>query len=120
MKISNKGISLIKEFESLELFAYKCPAGVWTLGFGTTIKPNGRPVTAFQKCTLEQADEYLSHSLRLFEKDVNYLTKGLINQNQFDALVSFCYNLGSNSLHKSTLLKKLLINPMMSLFIVSL
>lgn len=82
--------------------AYKCPAGVWTIGYGHT-------ATAKQGMTITQAKavELLKNDLARFEAGVNTYVKVPINQNQFDALVSFSYNVGSGALKTSTLLKKL-------------
>ncbi|MFK5596847.1 lysozyme [Methylobacterium sp. HMF5984] len=101
MRTSTTGIDLIKSFEHMELTAYKCPAGVWTLGYGTTsgIKPG-------MTCTEAQAIEMFKKDLIKFENGVNQLVKVALNQNQFDALVSFAYNCGEHALGGSTLLKK--------------
>ena len=91
MKISNKGIDLIKEFEGCRLEAYKDPAGVPTIGYGHT-----SGVQMGQKITLEQAEEYLREDIERFENHVmRYNGTYRWNQNQFDALVSFAFNLGS-------------------------
>lgn len=105
MKTSHKGIDLIKEFEGLRLKAYKCPGGVWTIGYGHTagVKP-GMVISE------AQAEEYLKADLIAFEKYLNSL--GLaINQNQFDALISFIYNVGTGNFSRSTLLRKVRANP---------
>ena len=105
MKTSPKGISLIKEFEGLRLKAYKCPGGVWTIGYGHTagVKP-GIVITK------AQAEEYLKADLIAFERYLNGLGLAL-NQNQFDALVSFIYNVGTGNFSNSTLLRKVRANP---------
>lgn len=102
MKISQKGIEVIKKFEGCKLEAYKCPAGVWTIGYGTT-----KGVTDGMKITKEKAEELLKLDIDKFEKTVLKLVKVDLNQSQFDALVSFTYNLGEGNLSKSTLLKML-------------
>jgi GH24 family phage-related lysozyme (muramidase) len=108
MKTSYKGIALIKEFEGLKLDAYQCSAGVWTIGFGTTKYPNGEKVKNGDKLSgLKQANDYLHHDLIQYEQAVDRLVQVPLTQNQYDALVSFVYNLGAGSLAKSTLLKKL-------------
>ena len=106
MIITNEGINLIKEFEGLELKAYLCPAGVWTIGYGHT-----KGVKKGQVITQLEADNFLKEDLISFEKGVTRLIKSNINQNQFDALVSFAFNLGLANLKKSTLLKKVNSNP---------
>jgi len=112
MKTSQKGISLIKEFESFRAKPYLCPARVATVGYGTTVYPSGKRVTMLDPCVTEsKASEYLQHDVESFEQTVSVLVKSQINQDQFDALVSFTYNLGGNNLKKSTLLKKINANP---------
>lgn len=110
MKTSTKGIDLIKRFEGLKLQSYLCPAKVWTIGFGTT-KINGKPVTANMTISKDQAEQYLINDLIIFEIGVNSIFKTTtLNQNQFDALVSFAYNLGVTALLNSTLTKKIKVN----------
>jgi len=94
MKTSNRGIELIKSFESCHLTAYKCPSGVWTIGWGHTAG-----VKQGQVITQAQADEFLKTDLVKYEGYV--VSSGLsLNQNQFDALVSFTYNCGQGNLKK--------------------
>ena len=81
--------------------------GVWTIGIGTTVYPNGTKVKKGDSCTLDQAKSYFSHDLKRFEASVNNLVKVPLSQNQFDALVSLVYNIGSGNFASSTLLKKL-------------
>ena len=107
MKTSNVGISLIQEFEDLRLNAYDDGVGIWTIGYGTIKYPNGVRVKKGDVCTKEQALEYFKHDLKEFEETVNNKVKVPINQNQFDALVSLSYNIGSGAFSNSTLLKKL-------------
>ena len=105
MKTSPKGIALIKEFEGLRLKAYLCPGGVWTIGYGHTagVKP-GMVISE------AQAEEYLKADLISFERYLNGLGLAL-NQNQFDALISFIYNVGTGNFSSSTLLRKVRANP---------
>ena len=107
MSVSNKGVDLICEFEGKRLAAYDDGVGVWTIGFGTIKYPNGVRVKKGDTCTLEQAKEYMRHDLIEFEHTVNRSVKVQLNQNQFDALVSLAYNIGSNAFKSSTLVKKL-------------
>lgn len=102
MRTSQKGIDLIKKFEGCRLEAYRCPAGIWTIGYGHT-----KGVKEGQKITQEQAEELLRDDLRVYEQAVESCVKVPINQNQFDALVSFCYNCGGEALRTSTLLRLL-------------
>lgn len=105
MNISNTGINLIKSFEGCYLEAYRCPAGVWTIGWGTTEPVNGVKPHAGMKITQKQADDLLINHLKSYEASVNKL--GLeLNQNQFDALVSICYNCGAG-IFKGNLLNAL-------------
>ncbi len=90
MKISTTGLNLIKSFEGCRLTAYKCPAGIWTIGYGHTGN-----VKFGQKITQAKADAYLKSDLAKFEKHVASYKKYNWNQNEFDALVSFAYNVGS-------------------------
>ncbi|WP_019099941.1 lysozyme [Chromobacterium haemolyticum] len=103
MKTSDAGIALVKSFEGLKLIAYKCPAGVWTIGYGHT----GPDVTPGQVITQAQADALLARDLERFEAGVARLVKVPMTQNQFDALVCFSYNLGLGALQGSTLLRLL-------------
>ena len=107
MSVSNKGVDLICEFEGKRLVAYDDGVGVWTIGFGTIKYPSGNRVKKGDTCTLEQAKEYMRHDLIEFEHTVNSSVKVPLNQNQFDALVSLAYNIGSNAFKSSTLVKKL-------------
>lgn len=111
-KASQKGLDLIKRFEGLELKPYKCPAGIPTIGYGNTYYPSGSKVKLTDPAiTKEKAEELLKFLLGSYEKDVDSFCRDDINQNQFDALVSFAYNCGPRSLKSSTLLKKVNTNP---------
>ena len=111
-KISNKGIELIKKFEGFRSKPYKCPAGVPTIGYGATFYEDGTKVKLTDNpITEEKATELLKNMLSIFEKYVDSYCVDTINQNQFDALVSFCYNVGQGNLKSSTLLKKVNKNP---------
>ena len=103
MKVNFVGKDLIKKYEGCKLEAYKCPAGIWTIGYGHT----GQDVFEGKTITQQEADSLLSKDLTRFEKFLNRIIKVPINQNQFNALASFTYNLGMGALQNSTLLKKL-------------
>ncbi|MCC6371160.1 MAG: lysozyme [Bacteroidia bacterium] len=110
-KSSANCADLIKHFEGLFLKAYLCPAKVWTIGYGTTIYPSGAKVKQGDVCTADQAIDFLRHDLIYFEKMVDAYTRDDVSQQQFDALTSFCYNLGPANLKSSTLLKVINANP---------
>jgi lysozyme len=95
MKISTAGIEFIKKFEGLCLQAYLCPAGVWTIGYGST-QIAGRGVTRKDVISNEVAEILLKNDLMRFEKIVNERINVTLNQNQFDALVSHTYNTGGS------------------------
>lgn len=99
---SQNGIDLIKSFEGCRLTAYQDSVGVWTIGYGHTYG-----VYAEMTITEQQAEDYLRADLGTSESAVNRLITCAINQNQFDALVSFAFNLGLGNFTSSTLLKKL-------------
>ncbi|MEK5055854.1 glycoside hydrolase family protein [Niallia sp. FSL K6-0212] len=105
MKLSNTGLSLIKSFEGVRLTAYKAvqTEKYWTIGYGHY----GPDVKQNMKITQAQADAYLKSDVARFEKAVNENVKVPLNQNQFDALVSFTYNCGEGALQRSTLLELL-------------
>jgi lysozyme len=109
MQISKKGLDLIRSFEGYlrklpdgSCIAYRCPAGVWTLGWGCT-----EGVKEGMRWTKAEAEEALRREIAKHEAAVARLVTVDINQNQRDALISFSYNVGSSALSKSTLLKKL-------------
>ena len=103
MNISQNGINLIKNFEGLRLEAYQCSSGVWTIGYGHT----GADVYKGRKITQTEAETLLKQDLTVHCNNVSKLVKVSLNQNQFDALVSFEFNAGYGNLSTSTLLKLL-------------
>jgi lysozyme len=111
-KTSKQGIGLIKSFEGLKLKPYLCSAGVPTIGYGSTRYNNGVKVTLKDTpITEEKALVLLEDTLKQYELAVDAFCVDTINQNQFDALVSFAYNCGVGNLKSSTLLKKVNVNP---------
>ena len=102
MKISKEGIALIKKFEGIELQAYQDSVGVWTIGYGHT-----KGVKEGDNISLKKAEEMLEEELVEYEGYINDMVKVRLEQNQFDALVAWVYNLGPTNLGKSTLLKVL-------------
>ena len=102
MNISKEGIALIKNFEGCELTAYKCAAGVWTIGYGHT-----KDVKENDVITKEEADALLEKELEEYTNYVNNAVTQPLNQNQIDSMVSWTYNLGPSNLKSSTALKLL-------------
>jgi lysozyme len=102
MKISQEGLALIKKFEGCELKAYHCAAGVPTIGYGST-----HGVTMDMQITQEEADELLMDDVSKFEEAVAKAVKVPLEQNQYDALVSWTFNLGPSNLSSSTMLRVL-------------
>tara|TARA_R100001440_G_scaffold42428_1_gene62152 strand:+ start:75 stop:512 length:438 start_codon:yes stop_codon:yes gene_type:complete len=102
MNISKEGLSLIKKFEGCELEAYLCPAGVWTIGYGHT-----KDVKEGDKINKEEADYLLQEEMIEYESYINDFVEVPLEQNQFDALCSWVYNLGPTNLKNSTMLRVL-------------
>ena len=102
MKISEEGKALIKKFEGCKLEAYKCPAGVWSIGFGFT-----KDVKEGDTWSQDHAEHMLDVELEEYEDYINDLVDVPLEQHQFDALVAWVYNLGAGNLISSTLLIKL-------------
>lgn len=107
MQTSEKGIALIKQFEGCKLTAYQDSVGVWTIGYGWTQPVDGKPIRSGMTIKQETAERLLKTGLVSYESDLSRLVKVGLTQGQFDALVSFTYNLGALSLSTSTLLRKL-------------
>ena len=107
MKTGERGLKLIKEFEGCKLKAYQCPAGVWTIGIGSTHYGDGTPVTKNRTLPNEGAAiALLAATIGQYEKAVN-ATGVELTQNEYDALVSLTYNIGAGNFLKSTLVKML-------------
>ena len=102
LKTSQEGISLIKSFEGCELTAYRCSADVPTIGYGHTAG-----VSDGDTCTQEEAETMLADDLVEFEDYVKNYVESKLQQNEFDALVAWTYNLGPANLKESTMLKEL-------------
>ncbi|MDR7933855.1 lysozyme [Salmonella enterica subsp. enterica serovar Gatineau] len=102
MKTSDNGRAFIRAREGVKLAAYQDGGGVWTIGYGHT-----RGVKQGQVINHEQADEFLNNDLRQVESCISERVTVALNQNQFDALVSFVFNVGRQAFSDSTLLKKL-------------
>lgn len=111
-KTGAAGIALIKQFEGFVGKPYLCPANVPTIGYGATFYPGGKKVTMQDPPITESVGhDLLINMLGRFEKAVDSSCRDDLTQNQFDALVSFTYNLGEGNLKSSTLLKKVNANP---------
>ena len=110
MILSNNGLEFIKEQEGVKLNAYQDSIGKWTIFVGL-IEVNGVPVKKGDIITMEQGDKELNKQLLNYVGCVNTSVTTTITQNQFDALVSFTFNLGCGALKSSTLLKKVNANP---------
>ena len=106
MNVSQRGIDLIKRYEGFISHAYLCPAGVISIGWGHT----GPDVTKDMVITEKEAEQLLKQDLKVFESKLNYSLENdhiVLNQNQFDACISFIFNLGFSAFIFSTLYKKL-------------
>lgn len=102
MRTSERGKELIKSFEGFRLQSYQCLAGIWTIGYGHT-----RNVSRGDVMTRETAEHYFNESILQKEQIVKKLVTVSLNQQQFDALVSFVFNLGEGNFRRSTLLQKI-------------
>jgi lysozyme len=107
MQMSPEGMNaLLKKFEGCKLTAYRCPAGICTIGYGHTSAAGNPEVTDGMTIKQSEADEILKRDLVKYEKDVAEMVKQPLSQHQFDVLVDFAYNAGVGALKSSTLLKK--------------
>jgi len=108
MKTSPNGIDLIKRFEGFSSKPYLCPANVWTIGYGATRLLDGSAVTKdTPSVTYEQGTKLLELQVEQFERAIDAAVHVALNQNQYDALVSLCYNIGIGNFSRSTLVKLL-------------
>ena len=108
MNINKAGLEIIKSFEGWSSDPYLCPANRWTIAYGSTWDINGHPVTAdHPSITKEQGEALLRQEVHHIEGAIRRLIKYVLNENQFSSLVSFCYNVGSGNLQKSSLRMKL-------------
>lgn len=107
MKVSSKGLELIKEFEGFSSVAYLCSAKKATIGYGNTFWEDGTPVKIGDQISKERAETLLKHVVNNFSVAVEVDIKIEVTQNQFDALVSLAYNIGLGAFKNSTLLRQL-------------
>ena len=102
-EINEEGLGIIKTYEGLELERYKCPGGVWTIGYGNTSN-----AMKFRKITKEQAEDFLQEDLHEVYRYLSLITRNIpLNGNQWSALVSFVFNIGIGAFINSTMLRKL-------------
>jgi lysozyme len=111
MKLNDKGVDLMHEFEGLRLDAYLCPANIPTIGWGNTYYESGRKVKIGETITKQRADALFLWVANSFATQVKSMLKVQLNENQFSALVSFAYNVGNANLRSSTLLRLVNANP---------
>jgi lysozyme len=107
----NRGIAIIRKYEGLKLRAYICPAGLNTIGYGSTFYENGTKVNPGDVITMDRADKLLHFQVKLFADEVRRTVKSNLNDNQLGALVSFCFNVGGAAFSRSTLARKANANP---------
>ena len=111
-RTTDTGIMLIKAFEGRALYAYRCPAGVWTIGYGHTSAAGDPPVTAGMTITAQEADAILSNDIDLFEDGVAKLLRparvNRVEPHEFDAMVSLAFNVGLGAFARSTVLARYL------------
>jgi lysozyme len=111
MKVNSEGYALIKKFEGCRLKAYKCPANVWTIGFGNTFYENGMKVKEGDVITQQRAEELAKFIIDQFAVTIEPFIQKPLNDNQFSACVSLAYNIGTSGFKRSSVFKKLNINP---------
>lgn len=111
MRVSQQGIDQIKSHEGLRLKAYQDQVWVWTIGYGNTFYQNGYKVKKGDIITKDEAERLIMDVVDSFASEMEKYIKVDLNQNQFDALVSFAYNVGVVGFSKSTLLKLVNKNP---------
>ena len=114
--MTEKGKDLIREFEGCKLVAYKCPAGVWTIGYGSTFYEDGTPVKEGDKIDIYTANQLFDNVLTKFEKQVRLLLGDTLlvslPAEAIDSLISISYNIGTGAFAKSTLLKRIKTNKL--------
>jgi len=111
MQLGQNGINLIKHFESCKLSAYLDSVFIPTIGWGNTQYENGVKVKLYDEITQQRADMLFNNVVQHFVDNVTAYVKQPINQNQFDALVCLCYNIGPGNFYSSSVLRKININP---------
>ena len=111
MEVNKAGKDLIKRVEGCKLRAYKCPAGLWTIGYGNTFYEDGTKVKQGDVITQQRAEQLFNLIVDDFAQKVDALVKSNVSENNFSALVSFTFNVGIGNFQRSTLLRKVNANP---------
>jgi lysozyme len=111
MKVNAEGYALIKKFEGCRLKAYLCPANVWTIGYGNTFYENGMKVKEGDVITQQRAEELAKFIIDQFAVTIEPFILKPLTDNQFSACVSLAYNIGTSGFKRSSVFKKLNINP---------
>jgi lysozyme len=111
MKVNAEGYALIKKFEGCRLKAYKCPANVWTIGYGNTFYEDGMKVKEGDVITQQRAEEMAKFIIDQFAVSIAPFIQKTLTDNQFSACVSLAYNIGTSGFKRSSVFKKLNINP---------
>jgi lysozyme len=111
MKVNAEGYALIKKFEGCRLKAYLCPANVWTIGYGNTFYENGMKVKEGDVITQQRAEELAKFIIDQFAVTIEPFIQKPLTDNQFSACVSLAYNIGTSGFKRSSVFKKLNINP---------
>jgi lysozyme len=112
MKVNAEGYALIKKFEGCRLKAYLCPANVWTIGYGNTFYENGMKVKEGDVITQQRAEELAKFIIDQFAVTIEPFILKPLNDNQFSACVSLAYNIGTAGFKKSSVFRKLNVNPL--------
>ena len=107
MRISQKGLDLLKHYEGCKLKAYQDSKGIWTIGYGNTYYPDSKRVQPNHEISKQYAEELLDITLHKFELAVSGALRVKINQTQFDALICLCYNIGISNFIQSSLIEKI-------------
>ena len=111
MKVNAEGYALIKKFEGCRLKAYKCPSNVWTIGYGNTFYEDGMKVKEGDVITQQRAEELAKFIIDQFAVTIEPFIQKPLTENQFSACVSLAYNIGTSGFKRSSVFKKLNINP---------
>jgi lysozyme len=111
MKVNAEGYALIKRFEGCQLKAYRCPANVLTIGYGNTFYEDGTKVKDGDVITQQRAEELAKFIIDQFAVSIAPFIQKTLTENQFSACVSLAYNIGTGNFKKSSVFKKLNINP---------